>query len=221
MDDDDLVVRERPRRRRSPASGRWRTLASALVRVVLAPLWRRPLRSVTAAAFVGVTAAVLVNALMMQSRRHPSPLFKPAPAVVERSADAKLRAQREAATRDVGTILPPSRPLEQRAVPQGEVRPVQNQRAAADPIAEMIRGAGGELRAEPSRPAVEPSRPVMAAQRALTRLNYGTLKADGLMGAGTRAAIERFEKDRGLPVSGELSPRVAKALSAAAGIPVE
>lgn len=210
MDDDDFVVRERPRRRRGAAPGRFKAFIRVLAQALLMPLLQRPGRSLAVIVFAAVTAAILVNALMMQSRRHPSPMFKPvarekvAPPVT-RSADAKPQAQRDA------VVLPPSRPLE-RAV-QGDARPVQGQRPAADLIADMICNAGAEQR-------VEPSRQVMAAQRALAKLNYG-VKPDGIMGAGTRSAIERFERDRNLPVSGELSPRVAKALSAAAGIPVE
>jgi hypothetical protein len=208
MDDDDLVVRERPRRRRAAAPGRFKAFVQILLQALLAPLLQRPGRSLAVMVFMAVTAAILVNALMMQTRRHPSPMFKPvarervAPPVA-RSADVKPPAQRDA------VVLPPARPLER--VVQGDTRPAQGQRA--DSIADMIRNAGGEQR-------VEPSRQVMAAQRALAKLNYG-VKPDGIMGAGTRSAIERFERDRNLPITGELSPRVAKSLSAAAGIPVE
>ena len=40
-------------------------------------------------------------------------------------------------------------------------------------------------------------------QKALSDLGYGPLKADGVMGANTTAAIKRFELDRGLPLTGE------------------
>ena len=46
-----------------------------------------------------------------------------------------------------------------------------------------------------------------AAQRALTKLGYGTLKSDGAIGPGTRQAIEKFERDRRLPVTGDLNSR--------------
>ncbi|MFC3267334.1 peptidoglycan-binding protein, partial [Camelimonas abortus] len=73
------------------------------------------------------------------------------------------------------------------------------------------------------QPPAPPARPefssrVMAVQQALNRLGYGPLAADGLMGPGTRAAVERFQKGRGLPVTGEPGPRTLKALSAAAGV---
>ncbi len=61
---------------------------------------------------------------------------------------------------------------------------------------------------------------VLAGQRALAKLGYG-VKADGIMGAGTRQAIERFEQDRRLPVTGEFGARTARELSAASGITVQ
>ena len=208
MDDDDFVVRERPRRRRAPAPGRFKALLQILLQVLLAPLLQRPGRSLAVIVFVGVTTAFLVNALMMQRRQHPSPMFRPVARdktvpPVARSADAK--PQKDA------IVLPPLRPLE-RIVPGGDARPAQNTKAS-DSIADMIRNAGAER-------GVEPSRQVMAAQRALAKLNYA-VKPDGLMGATTKSAIERFERDRNLPITGELGPRVAKALSAATGVPVE
>lgn len=63
----------------------------------------------------------------------------------------------------------------------------------------------------PARPA-EVGNPVAAAdaliatvQTALARAAYGPLDADGLMGPATRDAIMRFQRDRDLPVTGEVS----------------
>ncbi|MCG7392533.1 peptidoglycan-binding protein [Microvirga sp. ACRRW] len=89
-----------------------------------------------------------------------------------------------------------------------------------DPIAEMIR-LGGPV---PTPPA-NVGRPdggdiVLAGQRALARLGYG-VKVDGAMGPGTRQAIERFEQDRRLPVTGSLNARTARELSALSGIAVQ
>ncbi len=64
-------------------------------------------------------------------------------------------------------------------------------------------------------------RAVLAAQRALNKLNYGPVKPDGLMGPGTRQAIERFERDRKLPVTGEPAGRTARELAAASGIAID
>lgn len=45
---------------------------------------------------------------------------------------------------------------------------------------------------------------IVAAQKALTELGYGPLKADGALGPGTRQAIEKYQRDAGLKVTGEL-----------------
>ncbi len=42
------------------------------------------------------------------------------------------------------------------------------------------------------------------AQKALTRLGYGPLKADGVAGPGTRRAVEAFQRVNNLHVTGEL-----------------
>ena len=69
--------------------------------------------------------------------------------------------------------------------------------------------------------ALAPSKRVLSMQRALAEQGYGQLKPTGIMDAATRAAIERFERDRKLPVTGEASDRVARELNAAIGRPLE
>ncbi|WP_232631939.1 peptidoglycan-binding domain-containing protein [Methylobacterium sp. Leaf118] len=76
--------------------------------------------------------------------------------------------------------------------------------------------AKAESRSDPKAKAEAETKPdpaVMRAQRALSRLGYGPLKDDGLMGPGTRAAIERFERDRKLPIKGEATGRTLRALT--------
>ena len=87
---------------------------------------------------------------------------------------------------------------------------------ARDPIGDLIRaGETGSAAAKDSLAKV------IAAQRALTKLGYGPIKNDGVIGPGTRQAIERFERDRKLAVTGELSPRTARALAAQSGIALD
>lgn len=91
---------------------------------------------------------------------------------------------------------------------------------AKDPIAEMIR-LGGPVPVPPSTVGKpDAGDVVLAGQRALAKLGYG-IKPDGVMGPGTRQAIERFEQDRRLPVTGEFSARTVRELSALSGIPVQ
>ena len=60
-----------------------------------------------------------------------------------------------------------------------------------------------------------------AVQRALTEYGYGQLKPTGTIGSDTQAAIQKFERDRKLPVTGQMSDRVVKELAAMIGHPVE
>lgn len=53
---------------------------------------------------------------------------------------------------------------------------------------------------------------VVAAQKALTELGYGPLKADGDLGPGTRQAIEKYQRDAGLTVTGELHAETLQVL---------
>ena len=62
---------------------------------------------------------------------------------------------------------------------------------------------------------------VVAIQRALTKLGYGPLRDDGAFGPGTRAALDRFEKDRKLPSRYDNPARVMRELAQASGIAVE
>jgi len=65
------------------------------------------------------------------------------------------------------------------------------------------------------------SRRIAAVQRALTQYGYGQLKPTGTIGSDTQAAIAKFERDRKLPVNGQMSDRVVKELTAMIGHPIE
>lgn len=62
---------------------------------------------------------------------------------------------------------------------------------------------------------------LMAAQRALAKIGYGPVSIDGKMGAETRNAIKAFERDRGMPETGELTPPVVRALAAQTGAQIQ
>ncbi|RDV02415.1 peptidoglycan-binding protein [Undibacter mobilis] len=79
------------------------------------------------------------------------------------------------------------------------------QPARRDPIAELI----------------APSPRVLAIQRALADFGYGQIKPTGNFDAATRVAIEKFERDRKLPVTGQISERFVRELSAMTGRPLE
>ena len=187
---------------------------------------RRPGAIAGGALLLVAASAVSLNALSFQTARHPAPLFgaKPRP---EASSPRQVDATASLAT---NPPLPPTRPQPPVAVaPQLPIAApaapavAPSLRVAAkpnrDPIGDMIRGGDAVAPASAAKP--EAQKLVASAQRALAKLGYGPLKPDGVMGTGTRQAIERFERDRRLPASGELGARTLRELSAQAGLPVE
>jgi peptidoglycan hydrolase-like protein with peptidoglycan-binding domain len=88
--------------------------------------------------------------------------------------------------------------------------PVKSKSAAAapkknDPIANLL--------------AADPK--VMAVQRALSSYGYGQIKPSGVYDPETRAAIEQFERERKLPVTGRVSDRLTRELTALTGRPLD
>ena len=242
--DHDFVLEERRPRRGAAKRGARRWTA------VLSTLFRNPGRTIVGATAAAVGVGILVNALALQGGPHPAPLFRPAPPPKPASAQPAAPlpparpAEKAAATPAsppapaataamtqepaAGVPLPPriqrqpaaapASPTAQAGIP---VPPAPIPNAPRDAIGDILKGgAPAPTTAVPAAP-VEPDRTVLAVQRALNKLNYGPVKPDGLMGPGTRQAIERFERERKLPVTGEAAGRTARELAAASGIPVD
>jgi len=76
-------------------------------------------------------------------------------------------------------------------------------------------------RRDPIADLLAPSPRVAAVQRALADFGYGQIKPSGTIDAATRAAIEKFERDHRMPVTGQISDRFVRELSTMAGRPLE
>jgi peptidoglycan hydrolase-like protein with peptidoglycan-binding domain len=76
-------------------------------------------------------------------------------------------------------------------------------------------------RNDPIAALIAPSKQVQAIQRALADFGYGQLSATGVYDPETKAAIEKFERDRRLPVTGQISDDLVRELSAMTGRPLE
>ncbi len=94
---------------------------------------------------------------------------------------------------------------------------------ARSPVkAPSARGAGGPSRGDPIAELIEPSpQRVLAVQRALAEAGYGQIKPTGVYGPETRTAIEKFERERKLPITGQISDRLVRELAALTGQPLE
>lgn len=83
-------------------------------------------------------------------------------------------------------------------------------------MADEVAGRGGVIRPWPHElPLSLEDR--LAAQNALNRLGYSVGQPDGLIGAGTRAALRAWQKKNGLVADGYLTPELVRRLTAAAG----
>lgn len=68
---------------------------------------------------------------------------------------------------------------------------------------------------------ITPSKRVTAVQRALADFGYGQIKPTGVVDPETRAAVEKFERDHRLPVTGQISDHLVRDLAAMTGRPLE
>ncbi len=160
-----------------------------------------PPRLYVGAVLAALLAGIGVNALVLQRERHPAPLFAPPPqqkVATPAPVAPPQPAASPAATEATAQGSAPAAPARSAAGEAGPARP-------ADPIADLLRG----------EPAADNGRLVVAAQTALAKLGY-PVKADGSRGAATDQALREFERDHGLPISTEITPRLVKQLNAAA-----
>jgi hypothetical protein len=157
--------------------------------------------------------AILVNVLFMQAGPHPAPIFQRAPFATA-STDSKNAAS---------PVVPRARPVEASPA-KTEAVPVA--RAPAKPAktaggGSATRLSAAPLRQDPIAELIAPSKRVLAVQRALSDYGYGQIKPTGILDPETQAAIEKFERARKLPVTGQASERVAKELAAVVGHPLD
>lgn len=94
----------------------------------------------------------------------------------------------------------------------------QIRRAPVAMTAPVAQDATGSVRPPADVPG---SNRILAVQKTLAKLGYGPIKMDGKPGTETRLAIQRFERDRNLPASGEITDRLVRELSAVSGMPIE
>lgn len=167
----------------------------------------RPGEAVGSLVALGAVVYVSLNALGFQAGRHPAPIL---PVVAESERTRPVAAPRVQEQATTGTI---AKAEEAAPKPKSEARaPVA---PARDGIADVLRAAG-ETTASVSPKS---DKAVLKAQKALAKLGYAGIKPDGMMGPGTKAAVEKFEREHKLPVTGEPTGRTLKELSAKAGLP--
>jgi hypothetical protein len=211
-----------PRRRRGAAAaaiGAY-TERGLLLRILL----RSPKDAAAGLLAFAAASAIIANALFLQTGPHPAPMFG---AVAPTAGAASVN------------LLPRPRPVEADLAPSEPRLPESKsvEPKTSDPLANLVKtttNAGQALSPNvlrPPAPIPQPShsettqstgsRRVAAVQRALTEYGYGQLKPSGTIGADTQAAIQKFERERRMPVTGQLSDRLVRELSAMIGHPID
>ena len=192
-------------------------------------------------AFAAVSA-IIANALFLQAGHHPSPMFGsvvavPAAGLAPASPLPRSRPV-ELAAKAADTSPPESKLVESKAAESkpAELKPVEIKPAelkaaepkSADPLANLVKAtAATPVTANVPRPpapiptAAQGARRVAAVQRVLTEYGYGQLKPTGTIGSDTQAAIQKFERERKLPLTGQMSDRLVRDLSAMTGHPID
>jgi hypothetical protein len=187
---------------------------------VLTPFVRRPVESIACAVAAALLTGILLNALAFQNARHPSPLFG-TPIAIAPQADAPKPVPRPLSINAAPLpIAPATQPVPIPTRPIGTPRDAETAPAkAADAIGDMLRAAPDAAASASSPSAIEAAR-ILLVQKGLVKLGYA-VRADGVMGSTTRQAIEKFERERGWPARGELTPRVLREISARSGLSLE
>ncbi|MEJ2436290.1 MAG: peptidoglycan-binding protein, partial [Pseudolabrys sp.] len=90
--------------------------------------------------------------------------------------------------------------------------------AAAEPA---VKPAAKPATKDPIAALIGPSKRVLAVQHALADFGYGQIKPTGVNDRQTRAAIEKFERERHLSVDGKISGRFLHELAAMTGRSLE
>jgi hypothetical protein len=182
-----------------------------------------------ALAFAAVTA-IVANALLLQAGRHPAPLFGTVvnlPAVT--SAPANLLPRPRPVEADASISEP--KPTELKAADIRAAEPKTSEPKTSDPMGNLVKATSTApiTNSIPRPPASIPGeaisgsglRRVAAVQRALTEYGYGQLKPTGTVGSDTQAAIQKFERARKIPVTGQMSDRLVRELTAMIGHPID
>ena len=215
--------------------------------LVMRILLHSPKDTVAGALAFAAISAIIANALFLQAGRHPSPMFGsvvaiPAAALAPASplprprpveADASLLEPKPAEPK-----LAEPRPAEPKPAEPKLAEPRPAEPKPADPLTNLVKATSAapaasstivrppapiplSSRNETSTNPAAGSRRVAAVQRALTQYGYGQLKPTGTVGTETQAAIQKFERERKIPVTGQMSDRLVRELTTVIGRPID
>jgi hypothetical protein len=224
-DDDDEAPP--PRRRRGAAAAAIEPEVETQRGLALRILLYSPKDMVAGLIAFAAVSAIVTNAVFLQTGPHPAPMF----GSVMHMQQANLATVTLPRPRPPEADTAPSEP--HLAEPKASEFRLPDSKGN-DPLGNLVKAtvappsttappAANVLRPPAPVPAVQVtgSHRVAAVQRALTEYGFGQLKATGTIGPDTQAAIMKFEHDRRLPVTGQVSDRLVRELSVMIGHPID
>jgi len=224
--EDDYSYEQGPKRR-------------SVVRRIFSALLPRRLSDTIALAIVTAAAlSVVVNAVAFQetprstldsllSRDAPNPQPRPANAPVRNMTDLIQNIQRELSVRGYynGAVDGVPGPRTEQAIRDFQKGKSQNTLEPSDELLNQIKRVPvkSEVTGSINTPldGERKSLRVLALQRALARLGYGPVRMSGTFTPDTKDAIERFERDWMMPVTGLMSDNLFTKLAAVNGTPID
>jgi len=220
-----------------------RSLVRRLFSVILP---RRLSDTVALAVATAASLAVVVNAVAFQElprstfdtlprtdqinqrlKAAPNPQPRPQEAPARSMNDLIQNIQRELTTRGYynGAIDGQTGPRTEQAIRDFQKGNGTGTLEPSDTLLAQIRNAPAKTEITGSVNSVpegeRKSLRVLSLQRALARLGYGPVRMSGTFGPDTKAAIERFERDWMMPVTGLMSENVFAKLAAVNGAPID
>jgi hypothetical protein len=211
-------VRER-RTRSGRRAGAGKGAGTGAVAAVGLRLWssasHRPVDATAILCAGAASLIIVVNAIFLQSGVHPAPFF---------ANPTAAPANRLTALSPIPLAPNSQSPTPPRVIDMAPVRaaPAARTQAATsarrnDPIGDLI----GTSTAPSATASVGSSARIMAVQRVLSEFGYGQLRPSGTLDEPTSAAIQKFEADRKLPVTGRLSDRLLSELATMTRRPIQ
>ncbi|SFL99550.1 Putative peptidoglycan binding domain-containing protein [Bradyrhizobium sp. NFR13] len=208
--------------------------------IVLRVLLHSPKDLVAGLIAFSAVSAIIANAIFLQKGHHPSPMFGsstvvafPAPAQVANPLPKPRPLDAAASDTKLDSRMLDSKPVNSANEPKPSLAAKPVEQRAADPVGNLLKAPAppattgavarppaaipNATRTDPLGDLITNTRRVAAVQRALTEYGYGQLKPTGNVGSDTAAAIQRFERERKLPVTGQVSDRMVRELASVTG----
>ncbi len=214
---------------------------SLIRRMLGAMLPRRISDTVALAVATAAALAVVVNAVAFQETPRstfdslltrdasaPNPQPRPSDAPARNVTDLIQNIQRELSLRGYynGAVDGVQGPRTEQAIREfNKGKGGQNTLEPSDELLNLIKRtpAKGDITGSINAPmeGERKSLRILSLQRALARLGYGPVRMNGSFGPDTKEAIERFEKDWMMPVTGLMSENLFTKLAAVNGAPID